>query len=336
MKKNYFVEVIKFLSAILVIFSHSFALSMNIKDPLANLTNGIISFGAIGVSVFFTISGYYIAKSITKKGSNNYIKKRLTRLLPSIVIVVLMCTFLIGPFITNLSIKDYFFNKQTYLYLLNSIFIPIHNLPGVFTKNIYGKTVNGALWTMSIQFMCYIYILIAFKIRLLNNKNKYLISSIALGIIAYIICNYIKMNTLLSAIRPFLVFIISNYLYLNNYKGKKEFLLLSILLLTIAIILKNEIVLNISLIILIPIIIIYLCNNINLKKIDKRIERIIICSYELYLVGFPIQQLVVHLYGGKMNTYLNFLISATISIILSLIINTLSTSFITKYKKDSI
>ena len=51
---------------------------------------------------------------------------------------------------------------------------------------------------------------------------------------------------------------------------------------------------------------------------------ITLSSYELYLVGFPIQQSIVAINGGSMNIYFNFLIATLIAIPISVVIRLLS------------
>ena len=43
-------------------------------------------------------------------------------------------------------------------------------------------------------------------------------------------------------------------------------------------------------------------------------------SYGIYLCGFPIQQSIVYLNGGCMNSYMNFIIAAPLSILCGAII----------------
>lgn len=61
----------------------------------------------------------------------------------------------------------YYLNKETYIYLANLVLIPIHNLPGVFTDNPI-TTFNGALWTMPVEFVCYILLMLIAQLLLQN------------------------------------------------------------------------------------------------------------------------------------------------------------------------
>lgn len=77
-----------------------------------------------------------------------------------------------------------------------------HNLPGVFEGNIYDATVNGSLWTLPVEFLCYIGCYFAWKIGL--SKEKMMGYTIPLFILGYIALHIIlaENKLLLSALRP--------------------------------------------------------------------------------------------------------------------------------------
>lgn len=139
-------NLIRFLLAIGVILHHSSYLSQNNDGFLYVLTNGQITFGGISVLGFFFFSGLYVTKSMHKAQScSSFLWARCKRIFPALFFVVFLCVFLLGPVLTSYDLGDYFKSSSTYLYLLNAILIPVHNLPGVFEQNIYGPTVNGSL-----------------------------------------------------------------------------------------------------------------------------------------------------------------------------------------------
>ena len=335
MKKDLTANIIRYVAAILVIFSHAFAIAQNKYDYLGSYTNNIINIGAFSVAILFCISGFYIMRSIDKKGIDNFIKKRVIRLIPSLFVTVILSILVLGLFFSKLSILKYFTNFETYKYLLNIIFIPIHNLPGVFESNIYNPTVNGALWTMMVQFLCYIYIYLYFRILYYRKKdikvnNKvllhYLLVSFVLGICGLFVFKRLGLTILVAMIRPFLCFIVGSVLYYIDLK--QVFIVPGIVLSIICVLINNYISLNIWLIVLMTYIVIWICKSIKLNTNNKIIDYILSCSYELYLVGFPIQQAIVSINGGSMNIYLNFVIGFVIAIIVSMIVKLFSDKLI--------
>lgn len=327
---NSLVDLIKFIAAILVIFSHSFSLSNSSQDYLSIWINDA-SFGSLAVSIFFCFSGYYITKSILKD-SNKFIIKRLKRLLPELIIVVLFTIFIIGPIFTNLSIKKYFLSSGTYIYLFNIFMIPVHNLPGVFINNIHLRTVNGVLWTLSVEFACYLFIFLIYKLKLLK-KEKYhyvIIASIIISLLSYLILRKLNVTLLISMIRPFVIFLISSLLYFYNSKISKKIIIIDILLSIIFLLFRNYILYDIFLIVLLPQILCYVAENIKIN--NRYISYLGKISYAMYLIGFIIQQSVISIFGGVMNPFLNFVISIPLTIIFGIIIYEISNKIMKEVK----
>ena len=165
-QKNSNVNFVKFLAAMMVILNHSYPLTGNVSDFLVDLTKGMFDFGTVGVTIFFTYSGFFITKSLSKDSNfTRYLAKRIVRIFPPLIIVITLSVFVLGPIFTDLSLTQYFSNPSTYKYLLNMVLIPVHNLPGVFQNAPYNPTVNGSLWTLPVEFGCYILLYIVIRIR---------------------------------------------------------------------------------------------------------------------------------------------------------------------------
>src|SRR5688500_8947204 len=83
-RRNNF-DLLRFLFASLVVFSHSYSIVLPKSDapsePLAFLTGRQISLGTLSVYGFFVISGFLIAQSWTRSRSfGQFLKKRALRL----------------------------------------------------------------------------------------------------------------------------------------------------------------------------------------------------------------------------------------------------------------
>lgn len=322
-KQNVNVNIIKFFAAILVLLAHSYALAANAFDPLEIITSGAVDFGNLGVAIFFFFSGYYITGSLYNNGCKNFMKRRLKRIIPCLGVVVLVTVFVLGPLLTNLSLAEYFSNKGTYLYLINAIMIPYHNLPGVFENNIYGSTVNGSLWTLIVEFGCYIFIYFVYKFKLLNNKKfPYVFIMSLIGMICgYIVIEKLGVSILIAMIRPFAMFIIGALMYLIKDKiSIKNWMSVPLILLSVlCILIKSKFLIVISIYLFLIVIIKILCDNV--KQLPDKYSFLGEISYPLYLVAFPVQQTFVHFFGGSMNVALNFALSLAVSIVLAIILN---------------
>ena len=149
-QKNSF-DFLRFLFAFSVFVAHFSTLSTYsaIYWPISS---------SMGVAGFFIISGFLITQSYYRsKNLSNYISKRIKRIVPAYVIVVLLCAFLFS-LISTFSLSEYFSSIVFYKYLAANLsflnFIQ-PTLPEVFTTNPL-PYVNGSLWTIKIEIALYV------------------------------------------------------------------------------------------------------------------------------------------------------------------------------------
>ncbi|MBK1784460.1 acyltransferase [Prauserella sp. ASG 168] len=119
--------------------------------------------GYVALMGFFAMSGWQISDSWERDPSWwRFSGRRLLRILPPLIAVVFITTLVIGPLFTNLSAGDYFSDQQTWRYLVGTslLFLLQHVLPGVFADNPYPWSVNGSLWTLPMELMGYVLVLV--------------------------------------------------------------------------------------------------------------------------------------------------------------------------------
>lgn len=118
--------------------------------------------GYVALMAFFAMSGYQISDSWSRDPSWwRFSAKRLLRILPPVLVVVMVTVFVIGPLFTLLSQADYWENIQTWRYLVGTSLLLLlqHALPGVFVDNPYPFSVNGSLWTLPMELIGYVIVL---------------------------------------------------------------------------------------------------------------------------------------------------------------------------------
>lgn len=144
-------DAVRLVAALLVIWSHQFAL-MGRPVPLW-LNNEP---GAIGVVIFFVISGYLVTLSWQNDPHlGRFVARRVLRIWPGLMVAVLLCVGVLGPLLTRLTLADYVQHPLTRQYLLNLVLDVRYALPGVFEANP-SSTVNGTLWTIPLEIGCYV------------------------------------------------------------------------------------------------------------------------------------------------------------------------------------
>ncbi len=126
---------------------------------MGDLTRGQVNFSSIGLKGFFTISGFLIFESLIRsKGWIDYMIKRVLRIYPALIGVLIVCFFLgmvLSPEPASLYIHDT--SALSYVYLNLSLFLPMKfTIPNVFPTNHVRDGLNGSLWTIPYEFLFYI------------------------------------------------------------------------------------------------------------------------------------------------------------------------------------
>ncbi len=150
-------NLLRFIAATLVLFSHSYPLSGTPHEPLSSIIQ--MSFGVVAVDVFFITSGLLVTKSLfDRKDLVFFIWSRILRIYPGLIIAVLFCVFVVGAYFTTLSLDEYFKHPEIYKFirrnstLYNGVYF---RLPEVFNDIPWKHAVNGSLWTLPAEIKMY-------------------------------------------------------------------------------------------------------------------------------------------------------------------------------------
>ena len=181
-------DAIRLVAAFAVILSHSFPISEgnlgSEREPFQRLS-GYCSLGEVSVAIFFVISGLLVARSyLSDSNPFSYLRKRLLRIVPGLMVCVAFCIFVMGPMFTELKFKDYIFNRDILHFSKNAFLLPGHfNLPGVFETwemSDPRNAVNGSLWSLPLEFLMYLAVLGLGMCRLLNKRWCLILVAVAL------------------------------------------------------------------------------------------------------------------------------------------------------------
>lgn len=148
-------DLIRLLLAATVVLSHMVAI---LPADYGTLKICVEVFsGANAVDCFFVISGFLIFQSYRRSsGPWSYAAKRLRRIYPALVVVVLVCA-IGGAALTTLPLARYVSDGALRYVFFNLLFTTFkqQTLPGVFETSVYAY-VNGPLWTLKVEVMFYI------------------------------------------------------------------------------------------------------------------------------------------------------------------------------------
>ena len=121
-----------------------------------------------GAGSFFALSGFLMFASFEKhRQTRQFLVRRARRIFPPYFMVVLVAAFGFC-LISSLPVSEYFASGQFWRYLVsNLLFLNFlgPDLPGVFPADIcHQSVVNGALWTMKGEVVCYLTVPLVFML----------------------------------------------------------------------------------------------------------------------------------------------------------------------------
>jgi peptidoglycan/LPS O-acetylase OafA/YrhL len=322
-------NTIRLLCATAVIFSHAFNIvnGTGVGEPLYDLTNGQLTIGKASVGIFFVVSGLLISASFEKSRSLlSYAIKRGCRILPGLSVCVILLALIFGPLMTSLPLAQYFSAHLFVDFLKNIVFLPSqYALPGVFESNPMPQAVNGSLWTLKYEILCYIlgpiflsikkyrhHVLIIFWVvsfivarklgshEGLSGPMYHLYQTCALfrfygaGMLIYFFHKEIPVNI------PIMIslFAVTVFGLFTDFAEEALAIAGSLFIVSLA---------------------------YNSSQFFRNITKSGDISYGVYIYAFPIQQLVVYLLGEKHSTVMS---NTMISVILTLLIAWLSWLFV--------
>lgn len=319
--RNNNINLIQFIAAVLVIYGHAFPIATagNSGEIIKDLTQSQYSFGNLAVAIFFIFSGYLVCGSWERSQSlYTYARNRFYRIFPELAGVIVLSVLVLGPVFTKLSLSEYFTSATTWTYFKNLLLYPLYwDLPGVFESNLYGASVNGSLWTIPYQVLLYALLGIMGVIGLLKHKK-----ASAFVFVLFALGHFFK-GALWGTRTHFMLMPLSDLMYLGMYfmagvlawqyreqiTLNRQGAMLSITLLLLCFYLKEYFF---SMAVFGTYICLYLSYCTPYRSF--RLSRL---SYGVYIYGFPIQQMWTAIFGGKMNPYLNIVLSLPCVVLLA-------------------
>lgn len=153
---NFFTPL-RFIFAFMVLIGHGFIVSSRdlMGEPHVFYD---YTFSYLAVNLFFIASGFLVTKSMLYRGDlAEFTSARILRIFPALIIHVLFVMFLVGPFVTNLSLGAYLSHPDFWTQPLKvmSFYETNMELPETFTGN--NETLSSAtLWTLRYEVLAYI------------------------------------------------------------------------------------------------------------------------------------------------------------------------------------
>jgi len=175
-------QPIRLAAAAFVVLFHCYALTGRwTSEPLWQLAPEL-NFGALGVKIFFVISGFLVTQSwLARRAVVPFAAARALRIYPALVAATLFTIALAGAS-SRLPWPEFLAHPQTldYAWRVALGFEMVYRLPGAFPVNPFPHEVNGSLWTLPIELRLYVALLLAGVAGLLARRSAWLATVAAL------------------------------------------------------------------------------------------------------------------------------------------------------------
>lgn len=150
------IGLLRLVLAIMVIFSHSFALidGDRSREWLFRLSHGDTDFGSIAVDCFFILSGFLLLQSwIRKPKAGPFLMRRALRIYPGFLVAYAVSALIVGRLGAQPG-SDYFHSLSWSRFVGRALLLRPPATPDVFLPQPY-PVVNGSLWTIPYEAVCY-------------------------------------------------------------------------------------------------------------------------------------------------------------------------------------
>ncbi len=145
-------DFVRLMAASFVLFSHMYALMGKSEPELATDH----SLGNIGLLIFFSISGYLVTLSwLSDPNPFRFLARRVLRIWPALVVIVMISAFILAPVFGEKPLAELIVSREFFRFLSNLTFVPPYKGLDAFAS-LPLREVNGSLWTIPIEFLCYI------------------------------------------------------------------------------------------------------------------------------------------------------------------------------------
>tara|TARA_R110002051_G_scaffold64139_1_gene116754 strand:+ start:33738 stop:34832 length:1095 start_codon:yes stop_codon:yes gene_type:complete len=327
-QRIYQLDLFRFLAALSVVFYHYF-----FRGQAADNLSGLhfyefgtyFKYGNLGVDLFFIISGFVIAMSISDLSISNFVISRIVRLYPAYWFGVLF-TFIVV----------YFFGMPHFNATLNQFFINLTMLEGF----LHVKYVDGVYWTLSVELRFYFLVILVLTIqKFLKNSMEYTVMAwLALSTLYVFTSHFYFMKLAnLFLILEWAPYFIAGIVFLKIYKNASKFYHYIFLALCLSLsiynainrISENEVHYHlkfspyiIGLVILFFYLVMLLVTSNKLGFLNsKKWVAYGALTYPLYLIHQNVGYIIFNHFGDVMNKYVEVFATICLMLLISFAVN---------------
>lgn len=290
-------NLLRLLAACAVLLSHAIFLRTGSKSDEIFASISYYNLGDHAVNVFFVLSGITICASLDRSRSFlEFLTGRILRIFPGLAI----CTFALvfaGMVIAACRPADYLSDVRVLSYIVQTLSLSSGAavLPGVFEANPHPFVVNAPTWTLKYEVICYLLLCI---LSVAGLSRKHVLGWIALGSIAFAAALFLSRtgstaSSFEQLARLWMCFSVGSGMYAFRHQLRLSGLWVGAAAVMVWVSLGSPLERVVS-----PISVGYASIWIasfpvgKLRQLTNKID----LSYGIYIFGWPITQIIIHLW----------------------------------------
>ncbi len=296
-------QLIRLLLAVAVLYRHSFdLLASGHADVVLDLIPPRTHLGRIALCLFMVVSGFLITHSwFTSDGWRDFLRRRVLRVYPAFVVASVFSAFVAAP-LGSANPGAYLDSLDIGRFLLDGVQLNKLSVPPSFLANPFPGPINGSLWSIKIEFECYLVLMALGLVGALRWRAG-MLGLFVLLLVGHAVQGYVpsRLDRYAHHIQLATFFMAGTVFYLYRDRIRWSFGWLEIAALATVV----TAILEVGFVELLPIfgsyVLLYLAYEPRLLKV--RVGRGVDLSYGIYLYAWPVQQLIVQGFGSALNPY---------------------------------
>jgi peptidoglycan/LPS O-acetylase OafA/YrhL len=256
--------------------------------------------------MFFALSGFLVAGSLARSTTlREFLVLRAMRIVPALLAEVALSALILGPLLSEFTPARYFHDRQFFTYFLNVIGDVHFSLPGLFLHNPRPHLVNGSLWTIPFEGVCYASLALLALAGVVRRRSHFLLA-VAIAFTVLGARSAWLHDIVWTLPGPFLVmcFLVGVTFYLYRDAVAYDFRLFAVSLIASLLLLPLD---RLAYLAIVPLT--YATIYLGLANPQKTVLINGDYSYGIYLFAYPIQQALVLLAPAWRATWIVFLVA---------------------------
>jgi peptidoglycan/LPS O-acetylase OafA/YrhL len=289
--------------AIAVLYRHSFdLLAADHADMVLDLIPPRTHLGRIALCFFMVVSGYLVTHSwFQSDGWRDFMKRRVLRIYPAFLVASVFSAFVAAP-IGSRAVLDYLESLDVFGFGVNALLLGKLTIPPSFLANPYPGQVNGSLWSIRIEFECYLGLMALGLLGVLR-RRAVVLAIFVLMLIAHAVQGYVpsSLDRFGHHLQLATFFMSGAVFYLYRERIPRTYGWLEVA----GLVVLATGILEIGFVELLPVAGTYLLLALAYEpRLARfRLGRGVDLSYGIYLYAWPVQQLLIQTAGPALNPW---------------------------------